>query len=279
MKKFLCYDTNDAASGKISVNSNGVLSPNATLPSTNGVPHQQLVTDDKGEVRWEDRLAYEVTGWKDFTLGLGYGTEITGFTMPPVGDTVTVKVNGVESVETVKSGEIEGQSCSSIGSIDIAGMDSGAEGWIVINAPSGMLGAANPETTISLFITEQHKIDGKYIQQDKDFVRPLSYYVDSPVLFRIYYNKSGEQVAAYKCDSIKLPDNNNRVFVYDLHDVGIGTFAAWNFKVFFTDIRIFTTIETTNGISRTNAIYGTDETAITELAAEYGFTLTTKPTT
>ena len=244
-----------------------------------GKAYQYLVTDGDGNTQWEDRLAYEVTGWKDFTLSLGVGTEITGFTMPPVGDTVTVKVNGVESVETVKSGEIEGQSCSSIGSIDIAGMVPGAEGWIVINVPSGVLGIANPETTISLSITEQHKIDEKYIQQDKSFVRPLSYYIDGPVSFRSYYNKSGEQVATYKCDSIKLPDNN-RVFVYDLSgDTGIGTFGSWNSKAFFTGIYIFTTIETTNGISRTKKIYGTDETAIAELAAEEGYTLTTKPTT
>ena len=58
MRKFLCYDTNDAASGKINVNSNGVLSPNATVPSTNGTAYQQLVTDGEGNVKWEDRLAY-----------------------------------------------------------------------------------------------------------------------------------------------------------------------------------------------------------------------------
>ena len=61
MKKFLCYDTNDAASGKIGVNSNGVLSPNATVPSTNGSANQQLVTDGDGNVKWEDRLALDVT--------------------------------------------------------------------------------------------------------------------------------------------------------------------------------------------------------------------------
>lgn len=59
MKKFLCYDTNDAASGKIGVNSNGVLKPNSTVPSTNGTPYQQLVTDGDGNVKWEDRLAYD----------------------------------------------------------------------------------------------------------------------------------------------------------------------------------------------------------------------------
>ena len=59
MKKFLCYDTNDAASGKINVDSRGMLSPNATVPSTNGSAYQQLVTDSDGNAKWEDRLAYE----------------------------------------------------------------------------------------------------------------------------------------------------------------------------------------------------------------------------
>ena len=59
MKKFLCYDTNDAASGKINVSANGVLKPNSTVPSTNGVSYQQLVTDGSGNTKWEDRLAYE----------------------------------------------------------------------------------------------------------------------------------------------------------------------------------------------------------------------------
>ena len=59
MKKFLCYDTNDAASGRVNVSANGVLKPNSTVPSTNGSAYQQLVTDGTGGVKWEDRLAYE----------------------------------------------------------------------------------------------------------------------------------------------------------------------------------------------------------------------------
>ena len=61
MKKFLCYDTNDAASGKIGVDNNGVLSPNATVPSTNGAANQYLVTDSIGNTKWEDRLVYTQT--------------------------------------------------------------------------------------------------------------------------------------------------------------------------------------------------------------------------
>ena len=55
MKKFLCYDTNDAASGKINVSTNGMLNPNSTVPSTNGASYQQLVTDGAGNVKWEDK--------------------------------------------------------------------------------------------------------------------------------------------------------------------------------------------------------------------------------
>lgn len=59
MKKFLCYDTNDAASGKINVGVNGVLKPNSTVPSSSGEPYKSLVTDGDGNTKWEDRLAYE----------------------------------------------------------------------------------------------------------------------------------------------------------------------------------------------------------------------------
>ena len=58
MKKFLCYDTNDAASGKINVDSRGMLKPNSTVPS-GSTPYQQLVTDGNGNTQWEDRLAYD----------------------------------------------------------------------------------------------------------------------------------------------------------------------------------------------------------------------------
>ena len=59
MKKFLCYDTNDAASGKIEVDNRGILKPNSTLPSTNGSSNKYLVTDGNGNTKWEDRLAYD----------------------------------------------------------------------------------------------------------------------------------------------------------------------------------------------------------------------------
>lgn len=99
MKKFLCYDTNDAASGKISVSTNGVLSPNATVPSTNGTANQYLVTDADGNTKWEDKLAYDTT--KTEFVGTQYsinldptsGTVMSQDTIPmELGQTYTVKV-------------------------------------------------------------------------------------------------------------------------------------------------------------------------------------------
>ena len=74
MKKYLCYDTNDAASGKINVDSRGVLKPNSTVPSTNGAANQQLVTDGEGGVKWEDRLAYESGSM--LVVDVGEGTQL-----------------------------------------------------------------------------------------------------------------------------------------------------------------------------------------------------------
>ena len=256
----------------LNVNDNGELSIKG------GIPYQQLVTDGDGNTKWEDRLAYEYTEWKDFTVA-DVETAITGFSMPPVGDTVTVKVNGVESVETVKSGENDGLSYSYIGSTDLAGLMSGTNGWLVAYTNAGeagyvALGYANPETTVSLPITEQHKIDEKYIQQDKDFVRPLSYYISGYTIFKTYYNKSGEKISAYKCDSIKHLSNLGEALIYDNSGVGLCDVGSIKNSAFFVGVYILSP----SGINYERHIYGIDETDIAELAADYGYTLTTKPT-
>ena len=104
MKKFLCYDTNDAASGKINVDSRGILKPNSTVPS-GGEAYKSLVTDGDGNVKWEDRLAYETIGeikhLDEKTLAFsdaGGNKKRSSFTETlaiSVGDTVTVTWDGV----------------------------------------------------------------------------------------------------------------------------------------------------------------------------------------
>ena len=134
-----------------------------------GKAYQYVVTDGEGGVKWEDRLAYDEVVLRDFVLDTE-GVAITGFTMPPVGDTVTVKVNGVESVETVKSGEMNGSAYSYIGSTDMAEFESGTEGWFVysMTTPDGpyVFGAANPTTTVSLYTVMPHKIADSYLPND-----------------------------------------------------------------------------------------------------------------
>ena len=258
----------------LSMNENDELS--LTGKGSEGKAYQYLVTDGDGNTKWEDRLAYEYTEWKDFTISSNSHSDFTGFTMPPVGNTVTVKVDGVESVETVKSGEIDGFTYSYIGSVDIISLKSGNNGWIIAYMPGkGMLEGANPETTISLLVTYQHKIDEKYIQQDKNFVRPLSYYTgNDSTLYKTYYNESGDEIIAYKCSNIIMPKINETVFIYDKGDIGIGQFGSRWVSSFAVYVYRFYN----DTIHYEPQIYGTDETEIAELAADEGYTLTTKPT-
>ena len=241
-----------------------------------GKAYQYLVTDGDGNTKWEDRLAYEYTEWKDFTLSSSSHSDFTGFTMPPVGDTVTVKVDGVESVETVKSGEIRGGTYSYIGSVDLISLMSGNNGWIIADIPGeGIMAGANPETNISLLVTNQHKIDEKYIPQDKNFVRPLTYYtMHTAQIYKTYYNESGDYIITYKCSNIIMPKNET-VFIYDRGDMGIGQFGNKRVYSFVVDVYSFYN----NTMHYKQQIYGTDKTEIAELAADEGYTLTTKPTT
>ena len=102
MKKFLCYDTNDAASGKIDVDSRGMLKPNSTVPS-GSAPYQQLVTDVTGTAKWEARLAWKESLEVDFVPEITFemsdtmvSLECTGATPLVSGDTYKYVLNGVE---------------------------------------------------------------------------------------------------------------------------------------------------------------------------------------
>ena len=253
---------------------------NGKLGVNGGEPYKQLVTDGSGRVKWEDRLAYEETVWKDFTLN--GETEITGFTMPPVGDTVTVKVNGVESVETVKSGELNGNEYPYIGTSDIKSLETSGNGWIIFVLGS-TVGLAKPETTISLLLTAQHQIDEKYIQQDKAFVRYLSYYTGRDCdLHKIFYKESGDAIITYKCNSIIVPLTGT-AFVSDELGIGLGTIGSVSAFAFYVSVYFFQNGNTSEGVASSfrndHYIFGTDETEIAKMAAQYGYTLTTKPTT
>ena len=140
-----------------------------------GQAYQQLVTDADGNTKWEDRLAYEGTNWKDFVLdpSTTFPTEITGFTMPPAGDTVRIKVNGVESVETVVSYSLNTSQGRYIGSHMPPSVAAGAPGWCVfcLDGEEEVHGRTNVPMTISLLLPEVHKIDQKYVPKEVYFVK------------------------------------------------------------------------------------------------------------
>lgn len=122
----------------------------------------------------KNRTHYEESSYTDYVLNMD-GPEITGFSMPEVGGTVTVKINGVESVETVKaaySGPLGNY--TRIGNNDFDSLQRGGTGWCVAAISGGTLGFANPDTTISVFTTVIHKIDEKYLPDTCSVILPSS---------------------------------------------------------------------------------------------------------
>lgn len=94
--------------------------------------------------------------------------------MPPVGDTVTVKVDGVESVETVTLFKVDDHRyIRYIGKSPLA-ITQGAPGWSIAwrSEDEPVFGIAKVPTTVSVPVTEQHKID-------QNFIPPQTVYVNA----------------------------------------------------------------------------------------------------
>ena len=171
MKKFLCYDTNDAASGKINVDNRGMLKPNSTVPS-GSTPYQQLVTDGDGNTKWEDRLAYEtesvlkeILPEQSFT---GTGQILTGGSKPIVGQTYTVKFDNTE-YECIC---INLDDVPAIGNAEITGMGSNTGEPFLLGYVSGAFTAfvideTNTHTvSVRGFGTQIVKIPAKFIDKN-----------------------------------------------------------------------------------------------------------------
>ena len=111
----------------------------------------------------KNRTHYEESVYIDYVLNES-GTDIVGLSIPEVGETITVKINGVESTETVKksrSGALGDYRY--IGNIDYDALRRGGTGWCVIAVSTGIFSFAKPDTTISVWTTVIHKIDPKYL--------------------------------------------------------------------------------------------------------------------
>ena len=183
MKKFLCYDTSDAASGKINVSTNGVLKPNSTVPSTNGASYQQLVTDDNGNTKWEDRLAYDnKTVLVEQTKITNAGREsIIDLSLLANGSLVTVNIDGTEYNVTLEEGGeyMLGTGTSNCyyhighsGGINISSKTTFASGYpffVVIDEDGACMvlfdgESVGTEHTFGVYAGEIKQIDPKYIK-------------------------------------------------------------------------------------------------------------------
>ena len=220
----------------------------------------------------KNRTHYEESIYTDYVLNSA-GTEITGFSMPEVGGTITVKINGVESTETVKNGTSGPLGkYTYIGTIDFDSLQRGETGWCVAAISGATFGFANPDTTITVWTTVIHKIDDKFINFD-GLVRTFDYHFKGYTLYKTLYNNKGAQCFLEMCDNFILPEPNSQLFGY-IGEMGFSKVvdimsSSCFVRGFILNEDGTTTVE--------NAIFGTNTTEMEQLAADYGYTLTTKP--
>ena len=222
----------------------------------------------------KNRTHYEESAYVDYVLNMD-GTEIAGFSLPEVGETTTVKINGVESVETVKEAKssMMGISYKYIGNIDYDSLFTGGTGWCVLELSAQTGGFANPDTTITVKSIVVHKINDKFINFD-GFVRPFDYYFTDYTLYKILYNDDGNDCFLYRCNNFIVPEVNSQLFGF-MGETGFSKVGSTKPQSCSVTGVIINSIDGSIEIKTT--IFGTDTSEMEELAAGYGFTHTTNP--
>lgn len=178
MKKFLCYDTNDAASGKINVDSRGMLKPNSTVP-TGGTPYQQLVTDGTGIAKWGDRLCYINSEFRELlpltTLDFeavesgyyGCSYPSSAFSGLTSGSAASIMLDGQQYNLTIK----EAYGNMYLGNAGLFGLDDTGEPFLVMVSTDGFnlmttLPGTSHRVSISAQVTEKKQLAKEYLSED-----------------------------------------------------------------------------------------------------------------
>ena len=222
----------------------------------------------------KNRTHYEESAYVDYVLNM-HDTVIVGFSMPEVGETITVKINGVESVETVKEAEssMAGISYKYIGNIDADSLFTGGTGWCVTEINEQVSGLAKPDTTISVESVVVHKINDKFINFD-GFVRTFDYYFKDYTLYTMLYDDNGNDCLLYMCNNFILPKQASQLLGF-MDELGISKVDIVRLQsCLVTGVKI-SSID--GSIEIRTVVLGTDTSEMEELAAEYGFTHTTNP--
>lgn len=222
----------------------------------------------------KNRTHYEESTYVDYVLNTS-NTFIVGLSMPEVGETMTVKVNGVESAETVKEAEssILGFSYKYIGNIDIDSLINGGTGWCVAYAQESAVGSANPDTTITVETLVVHKIDDKFINFD-GFVRTFDYHFKDTTLYKLLYNDDGSTCVLYTCNNFILPEPNSQLFGC-MGEIGFS--KVYSIRINSCFVTGFIINPESNSITTINVVLGTDTGEMENIAAGYGYVHTTNP--
>ena len=223
----------------------------------------------------KNRTHYEEKEYVDYVLNLS-GTNIVGFSMPEVGETTTVKINGVESVETVKEAKsslMGGISYKYIGNTDYDSLHNGGTGWCVLELPGQEGGLANPDTTITVENIVVHKINDKFINFD-GFARTFDYYFTNYTIYKQLYNDDGNVCNLYTCSDFILPEENSQLFGF-MDEIGFSAVGSIRPNSCFVAGYIISSVGGSINIQKT--VLGTDTSEMEELAASHGFTHTTNP--
>ena len=223
----------------------------------------------------KNRTHYEESTYVDYVLNTSK-TLIVGLSIPEVGETMTVKVNGVESAETVKEAKssILNISYKYIGNIDIDSLFNGGTGWCVLVFQEEVGGFANPDTAITVKSIVVHKINDKFINFD-GFARTFDYYFKGNTsIYKTLYDNDGNSCVLYVYDNIILPKSGSQLLGF-MSEVGLSKVYSTGISSCFVEGFIFNVEPSAVVVKRT--ILGTDTSEMEELAAGYGYVHTTNP--
>lgn len=220
-----------------------------------------------------NRTHYEEYAYSDFICSME--TPIEGFTMPNVGESVTVKVDGVEMDYPVLN-DVD-FTYFGTGDLDTV-LDSG--GWIVISNSIDTFAFANPDTTISLKVNKIHKLDDKFINIG-GFVRRYDYLFGYENIISERFNAKGKSILLYKCEKFIKPNRGEMIFGY-MSDLAFSEIGIIKDHACFISAYVYQSVLDDNGntvthLNTTQAVLGTDETEMIEIANGYGYKFTEPP--
>ena len=221
----------------------------------------------------KNRTHYEESIYVDYVLNMSE-TEIVGLSMPEVGETMNVKINGVDSAETVKEAESSnlGTSYKYIGNIDFDSLINGGTGWCVIALPGVALGFANADTTITVEDIVVHKINDKFINFD-GFVRTFDYHFKTGAIYKTLYKDNGDECILYMCDNFIRPETGSQLFGF-MSELGFSNVGGTSSNSCFVSGYI---ININGDVTVQRVVLGTVTSEMEQTAASYGYTLTTNP--